>query len=189
MDTAEPFVDDDSDHDVCWFCPSLRFPAGGFDVFEQPSRECPFDPADGFRYTAARVPVCVHPYKVGLPPGRYGSDGEPVPARALRPTPPGVTGMPLSAPGDAEPGAARTYQAPRSEPRRRRRTPAPYAGALPPGLPQELADLAAWVGRLANRAAPTELAEVLAAAEAAALTRFPEVEVLAVMRRVLSGSP
>jgi hypothetical protein len=66
----EPFVDEDSDHDVCWICPSVRFPAGGFDVVERPTRECPFDPADGFRYTAARVPVCVHPYNMGLPAGR-----------------------------------------------------------------------------------------------------------------------
>ncbi|WP_329571863.1 hypothetical protein [Kitasatospora sp. NBC_01266] len=58
---------------------------------------------------------------------------------------------------------------------------------LPPGLPEDVADLAAWVGQLARYAAPQDLAEVLAGAEAAALTRFPEAEVLAVLRRVLSG--
>ncbi|WP_371484794.1 hypothetical protein [Kitasatospora sp. NBC_00315] len=43
------------------------------------------------------------------------------------------------------------------------------------------------MGELARDAAPEDLAEVLAGAEAAALTRFPETEVLAVLRRVLSG--
>lgn len=62
-------------------CPSLRFRGGDFDVFERPTSECRFDPVDGFRYTADRVPVCVHPYKVGLPPGRYASCREPLPPR------------------------------------------------------------------------------------------------------------
>lgn len=46
-------------------------------MIERPSRDCPFDPADGYRYTAAGVPVCVHPEKVGLPPGEYKSEGTP----------------------------------------------------------------------------------------------------------------
>ncbi|MFE4800295.1 tyrosine-type recombinase/integrase [Streptomyces sp. NPDC056708] len=39
-------------------------------VYDRPSWECPFDPADGFRYTADRTPACVHPHKVGLEPDR-----------------------------------------------------------------------------------------------------------------------
>lgn len=45
---------------------------------ERPSREFPFSPADGHRYTAAGVPVCVHPEKVGMPPGSYATDGAPL---------------------------------------------------------------------------------------------------------------
>nr|WSZ97127.1 hypothetical protein OH820_17010 [Streptomyces sp. NBC_00857] len=64
-------------HPSCGICPSRRLPLGEFDVIDRPSRDCPFDPADGYRYTATGVPVCVHPEKVGLPPGRYKSDGTP----------------------------------------------------------------------------------------------------------------
>lgn len=58
---------------------------------------------------------------------------------------------------------------------------------LPPGLPEEPAGLGPWVHGLAGGAAPEELAEVLAGAEAAALTRFPAEQVLAVLRDVLSA--
>ncbi|MFJ2177019.1 hypothetical protein ACIQVO_28540 [Streptomyces sp. NPDC101062] len=74
MDSA--LVTGDGHHAACGICPSRRFPLGEFDVFERPSKECPFDPADGHRYTAERVPVCVHPDKVGLPVGRYKSENE-----------------------------------------------------------------------------------------------------------------
>ncbi|MFE0462914.1 hypothetical protein ACFW1A_27040 [Kitasatospora sp. NPDC058965] len=185
---SEPFVDEESDHDVCWICPALRFPAGGFDVYERPTRECPYDPADGFRYTADRVPVCVHPYDVGLPPGRYATDGLPVPAPARRraapaPTPTAAEAVPgPEAVRRSAPGAL-----PRRLPFRRRKPAARYTGAVPSGLPAELDGLAAWVGQLVRGAAPEDLADVLAGAEAAALARFPEDAVLAVMRRALSG--
>ncbi len=178
-----PFIDDDSDHDVCWFCPSLRCPAGGFDVYERPAPDCPFDPADGFRYTADRVPVCVHPYKVGLPPGRYASEGEPVPeARPDRERagPPAVAAVQDPAPPPTRLGA-------RTPVVRERRAPAPYRGPRPAGLPGQLAELRGWLTALAREAAPEDLADVLAGAEAAALERFPEDEVLAVLRQVLSG--
>ncbi|MEU7105025.1 hypothetical protein ACFQ2B_18670 [Streptomyces stramineus] len=71
---AEAFVSGD-EHPACGICPSRRFPLGEFDVHERPSSDCPFRPADGHRYTAAGVPVCVHPHKVGIPAGRYKSDG------------------------------------------------------------------------------------------------------------------
>ncbi|WP_257585185.1 MULTISPECIES: hypothetical protein [unclassified Streptomyces] len=64
---------------VCGVCPSLRLPGGRFDVFERPSRDCPFDPATGHRFTAAGVPVCVHPDRVGLPAAPYATDGLPLP--------------------------------------------------------------------------------------------------------------
>ncbi len=75
---SEPFVRGD-DHDACGVCPARRYSPGDFDVHERPSRDAPFDPADAHRYTADRVPVCVHPERVGLPAGRYKSDGAPVP--------------------------------------------------------------------------------------------------------------
>lgn len=65
------------EHPSCGICPSRRFPLGEFDVFERPSADCPFNPEDGHRYTSAGVPVCVHPEKVGLPPGRYKTEGVP----------------------------------------------------------------------------------------------------------------
>ncbi|MFE7229866.1 hypothetical protein ACFVAF_04160 [Streptomyces sp. NPDC057596] len=60
---------------VCGVCPSLRHPGGKFDVVARPSRDCPFDPETGHRFTAAGVPVCVHPERVGLPAAPYASDG------------------------------------------------------------------------------------------------------------------
>lgn len=71
---AEAFVTGDG-HRACGICPSRRFPLGEFDVAERPSRECPFSPDDGHRYTLRGVPVCVHPEKVGLPPAPYKTDG------------------------------------------------------------------------------------------------------------------
>jgi hypothetical protein len=75
---AEPFVNGDVLHRACGICPSRRLPVGEFDVFERPSKECPFNPADGHRYTADGTPVCVHPDKVGLPAARYKSEGVPL---------------------------------------------------------------------------------------------------------------
>ncbi|AJE40514.1 hypothetical protein [Streptomyces nodosus] len=60
---------------VCGVCPSLRHPGGKFDVVERPSRDCPYDPATGHRFTAAGIPVCVHPERVGLPAAPYAGEG------------------------------------------------------------------------------------------------------------------
>ncbi|MBT2509989.1 hypothetical protein J7I98_29830 [Streptomyces sp. ISL-98] len=81
---AEPFLTGGV-HPACGICPSRRFPLGEFDVFERPSHDCQFNPVDGHRYTAAGVPVCVHPEKVGLPPGRYKTDGTPFTAELKLP--------------------------------------------------------------------------------------------------------
>ncbi|MGJ5898179.1 hypothetical protein DF268_12855 [Streptomyces sp. V2] len=82
---AEAFVSGDVLHLACGICPSRRFPVGGFDVVEKPSKECPFNPVDGHRYAADGTPVCVHPDKVGLPAGRYKSQSEPVMVRVVLP--------------------------------------------------------------------------------------------------------
>lgn len=63
---------------ACGICPSRRLALGEFDVAERPSREFPFSPEDGHRYTAEGVPVCVHPEKVGVPAASYKSDGVPL---------------------------------------------------------------------------------------------------------------
>lgn len=72
---ADAFVGDVL-HLACGICPARRFPVGQFDVHARPTSESPFDPVDGHRYTVDRVPVCVHPEKVGLPAGKYMSAGE-----------------------------------------------------------------------------------------------------------------
>ncbi|WP_330335817.1 hypothetical protein OHS33_39480 (plasmid) [Streptomyces sp. NBC_00536] len=87
-ETPTPFVTN-PDHLSCGICPALRLPREAFVVFDRPSRECPFNPADGHRYTADGTPACVHPHKVGLAPDRIAPPPEPVvipaePARRRR---------------------------------------------------------------------------------------------------------
>ncbi|MFF7633319.1 hypothetical protein ACFZB9_09230 [Kitasatospora sp. NPDC008050] len=190
MGTDTPFIDDDSDHDVCWICPALRYPGGRFDVYDRPAREAPFDPRTGFRYTAQGVPVCVHPYKVGLPAGRYASQGEMLPAPC---------------PAGAGAGAARSSAWGR--PLEPRPDPAPPVRAFPGPAPEvevaevEVADavilagsrpqvpaeLLAWMRGLVADAAPQELATTLELAEEAARLRFPADSVVEALRRVLGG--
>lgn len=66
---GEPFTGSD-DEDPCGNCPSRLYPRHQFLVYDRPTREAPFDPADGRRYTADGIPVCVHPGRVGLEPDR-----------------------------------------------------------------------------------------------------------------------
>jgi hypothetical protein len=74
VSTLRPFIDPDSDHPdrpVCGICPSLCFPRDRFVVYDRPTREAPFNPEDGRRYTVAEgIPACVHPDKIGLEPDR-----------------------------------------------------------------------------------------------------------------------
>ena len=72
---------------TCAVCPAQLLGPGGFDVADRPDRDRRYDPAVGYRVEAATgVAVCVHPFRVGLPPGRYASAGQPLPA-AGRPRP------------------------------------------------------------------------------------------------------
>ncbi|MEU8462276.1 hypothetical protein [Streptomyces sp. NPDC029003] len=73
---GEAFLAEDGDHDACGVCPSLRMPRESFVVYDRPSRECPFDPADGYRYTADRTPACVHPGRIGVTPDRIAPPPE-----------------------------------------------------------------------------------------------------------------
>ncbi|MFF2024883.1 hypothetical protein ACFVW2_24135 [Streptomyces sp. NPDC058171] len=74
---SEPFIGD-VHHLACGICPSRSHAVGEFDVFERPTKACPFDPVDGHRCTADGTPVCVHPDRVGLPAGRYKSENVPI---------------------------------------------------------------------------------------------------------------
>ncbi|GGM10056.1 hypothetical protein GCM10012279_30090 [Micromonospora yangpuensis] len=68
-------------------CPAQQLGPGQFDVVDRPGPEFAYNPDIGWRLTAEGVAVCVHPYRVGLPPGRYASRGEPVPDQTPRPAP------------------------------------------------------------------------------------------------------
>lgn len=79
------------DHPACGICPSKRLPREAFVVYDKPSWQCPFDPADGLRYTLdEHTPACVHPHKVGLepdhtaPPPRPQQEAAPAAAAAPR---------------------------------------------------------------------------------------------------------
>lgn len=86
--SGEPFTGD-GERPVCGICPSLRLPGGAFDVHERPSSAaCPFDAGTGHRFTAAGVPVCVHPERVGLPAAEYATEGLPLPWEVPPPTDP-----------------------------------------------------------------------------------------------------
>ncbi len=60
----------DPERPVCGICPATRYPRDQFVIYNRPSWECPFNPANGNRYTHDGVPACVHPDKIGLGPDR-----------------------------------------------------------------------------------------------------------------------
>lgn len=65
---------------TCLVCPAQLLPFGLFDVAERPGYESRYDPTRGYRVNdATGAPTCVHPYRVGLPPGLYATVGEPLP--------------------------------------------------------------------------------------------------------------
>lgn len=80
-----PYVSEDDDRPACGICPAHRLPREGFVVYDRPSRECPFDPADGYRYTADRIPACVHPHKIGVEPDRIAPPYVPEPVQEPEP--------------------------------------------------------------------------------------------------------
>jgi len=172
---GDAFLTED-DSDACWICPALRLPAGQFDVYERPTRDCPFDPASGFRY-AGDIPVCVHPYKVGLPPGHYASAEAALPDVAPRPR--------ATERAPARPVPVRAYPGPTSMIAAVPQTDdaAIMAGARP-AVPEELLS---WMRGLVADAAPDDLADTLGQAEEAALLKFSAESVVEALRRVLGG--
>jgi hypothetical protein len=74
--TDQRFLDDWREESLCSVCPALKVGLGCFDVVERPGRDYRYDPAVGYRVdVGSGVAVCVHPFRVGLPAGRYATDG------------------------------------------------------------------------------------------------------------------
>jgi hypothetical protein len=64
----------------CRACPIWQFRVGSFDVEDRPKSSTRFDRETGVRTVPeSGVPVCVHPERIGLPPGAYASGGAPLP--------------------------------------------------------------------------------------------------------------
>ncbi len=64
---------------TCGICPAQTLGPGRFDVVDRPARELAFNPQLGWRATPSGTPVCVHPYRVGMPPAAYATAGAPLP--------------------------------------------------------------------------------------------------------------
>lgn len=108
--------------DTCVVCPAQRLRPGEFDVSDRPGPASRYDKELDYRVDVRTgVPVCVHPYRVGLPSGAYCSAGVPVPPVAAEP--PAPTRHALDLPDDVTnlegwiiavlraAGPARIYQA------------------------------------------------------------------------------
>ncbi|MDZ5447068.1 hypothetical protein U2F26_30850 [Micromonospora sp. 4G57] len=72
---------------TCAVCPAQELGPGQFDVVDRPGPEFAYDKDIGWRVAPSGTAVCVHPYRVGLPPGRYASAGEPLAVESARPAP------------------------------------------------------------------------------------------------------
>ena len=65
--------------DTCLICPAQRLGLGEFDVSDQPGNSR-YSRRVGHRVrVGTQVPVCVHPFRVGLPTGAYASAKAPTP--------------------------------------------------------------------------------------------------------------
>lgn len=76
---------------TCAVCPAQVLGLGEFDVLDRPGPQYRYNPDLGFRVDQTTLtPVCVHPFRVGLPVGRYASGRAQLPefpARPPEPTP------------------------------------------------------------------------------------------------------
>lgn len=86
--------------ETCGICPAQLLGPGRFDVVARPARELAFNPQLGWRATVGGTPVCVHPYRVGMPPGAYASASQPLPdlthLELVPPPPPEALELPES---------------------------------------------------------------------------------------------
>ncbi|GIH20912.1 hypothetical protein [Rugosimonospora africana] len=76
---------------TCTVCPAQCLGLGRFDVVDRPGPDNRYDPALGWRINIhTGKPTCVHPFRVGLPPGLYASSGQtllPIPTQPPAPSP------------------------------------------------------------------------------------------------------
>ena len=87
------------DDATCAVCPAQLLGLGRFDVVDRPGPDNRYEPAQGWRVNVhTGKPTCVHPFRVGLPPGLYASDGVPVPDIPRQPPKP--TPVQLELPAD-----------------------------------------------------------------------------------------
>ncbi len=85
--------------DTCVVCPAQVLGLGQFDVTDRPGPSSRYDRDLEYRVDVGTgVPVCVHPYRVGLPPGAHCSAGVPVPT--VPDVPPAPTRDALDLPDD-----------------------------------------------------------------------------------------
>lgn len=152
----------------CGVCPAQKLAAGQFDVIAAPGTGYQYSPELDVRVdVVTKQPTCVHPFRVGLPPGLYLSAGTPVPA----------------------PGAERPERPTRQGSGRRPRsrwavfTPTPEQLVLP----EQLDDLEGWLIAMLRTAAPNEMDSALKQAESIASERFSSGDIIAALRRVLSS--
>jgi len=169
----------------CTVCPAQRLDPGEFDVVEPPLPGQAF--VDGIRVMALQdTPICIHPWRVGLPPGRYASAGAPLPSELQRPT----NGCLMRHPDSGEhpyrvgmpAGAYKSAGVP--VPNLNSPAPAPTPEALE--LPERLEDLEGWLVAVLRSVPPERMFGAVARAEREAGERFPPRDVVTAMRRVMS---
>jgi hypothetical protein len=86
--------------DTCVVCPARKLAPGEFDVIDAPARDYRLNRQVGYRTDEAGHAVCVHPYRIGIAPGRYASGDVPLPdPSAPVPEP---TAVALELPDDVE---------------------------------------------------------------------------------------
>lgn len=86
--------------DSCVVCPARGLQRGEFDVLDASPRDYRLNRQAGYRTDAAGNPVCVHPYRIGMQPGRYASGGLALPDPAAPAPQPSAVALEL--PDDVE---------------------------------------------------------------------------------------
>jgi hypothetical protein len=155
----------------CSVCPAQRLGPGEFDVVERPYHGQAF--IDGMRVdTASGTPVCAHAWRLGWPPGRYASAGEPLPTN-----PPD---QPASATTGRPPIRGMGWHGPSYT----RFVPTPDQAELP----QDAEDLEAWLIAVLRTSPPNALPSALDHVETAARAsgRFNSNEILTALRKLLA---
>jgi hypothetical protein len=123
---------------------------------------------DGLRIDGRTgTPTCVHPFRIGLPPGRYASAGEALPEPVDEPQE--EAHSPIR--GLCWPGVRYEIFSP---------TPEQLV------LPEDVEDLEAWLLAMLRTASDNELPSALDQAEGMAAERFTGEQIVAAMRRVLA---